>query len=76
MAEGFVFTYLGLTSISISHDSFSFIFIILVFIFVLIGRFIAVYGISFFLNIFKLKLFQFDVSERGITFLLDVSEWP
>ena len=68
IAEGFVFTYLGLTSISISHDSFSFVFIILVFIFVLIGRFLAVYGISFFLNIFKLKIFQFDISERGITF--------
>ena len=68
IAEGFVFTYLGLTSISISHDSFSFIFIILVFIFVLIGRFVAVYGISLFLNLFKLKIFQFDLSERGITF--------
>ena len=68
IAEGFVFTYLGLTSISISHDSFSFIFIMLVFIFVLIGRFVAVYGISLFLNIFKLKIFQFDMSERGITF--------
>ena len=68
IAEGFVFTYLGLTSISISHDSFSLFFIILVFIYVLIGRFVAVYGISFFLNIFKLKIFQFDSSERGITF--------
>ena len=68
IAEGFVFTYLGLTSISISHDSFSIIFIILVFIYVLIGRFVAVYGISFILNIFKLKIFQFDSSERGITF--------
>ena len=68
IAEGFVFTYLGLTSVSTSLESFSFIFIILVFIFVLIGRFIAVYGISFILNIFRLKIFQFDVSERGITF--------
>ena len=68
IAEGFVFTYLGLTSISISHDSFSLIFIILVFIFVLIGRFVAVYGISLILNLFKLKIFEFDVSERGITF--------
>ena len=68
IAEGFVFTYLGLTSISISHDSFSFVFLLLVFIYVLIGRFLAVYGISFILNIFKLKIFQFDVSERGITF--------
>ena len=65
IAEGFAFTYLGLTPISISHDSFSFIFIILVFIFVSIG---TVYGISFFLNIFKLKLYQIDASERGITF--------
>ena len=68
IAEGFVFTYLGLTSISISHDSFSFVFIILVFIFVLIGRFSAVYGISFILNLFKLKIFDFNSSERGITF--------
>ena len=68
IAEGFVFTYLGLTSISISHDSFSFVFIILVFIFVLAGRLLAIYGISFTLNIFRLKIFQFDSSERGITF--------
>ena len=68
IAEGFVFTYLGLTSISISHGSFSLIFVILVFIFVLIGRFVAVYGISFSLNLLKLKIFKFDLSERGITF--------
>ena len=68
IAEGFVFTYLGLTSISISHDSFSFVFLLLVFIYVLIGRFLAVYGISFILNIFRLKIFQYNVSDRGITF--------
>ena len=68
IAEGFVFTYLGLTSISISHDSFCISFIILVFIFVLVGRFLAIYGISLILNIFKLKIFSFDMSERGITF--------
>ena len=68
IAEGFVFTYLGLTSISISHDSFCLLFIILVFIFVLLGRFFAVYGISLILNIFRLKIFSFDRSERGITF--------
>jgi len=68
IAEGFVFTYLGLTSISISHDSFCLSFIILVFIFVLVGRFLAIYGISLILNIFKLKIFSFDMSERGITF--------
>ena len=68
IAEGFVFTYLGLTSISIAYNSFCLSFVILVFIFVLIGRFLAVYGISFFLNICKLKIFSFDMSERGITF--------
>ena len=68
IAEGFVFTYLGLTSISIAHGSFCLSFVILVFIFVLIGRFLAVYGISCFLNIFRLKIFSFDMSERGITF--------
>ena len=68
IAEGFVFTYLGLTSISISHDSFCLSFIILVFLFVLVGRFLAVYGISLILNIFKLKIFSFDMIERGITF--------
>ena len=68
IAEGFVFTYLGLTSISISHDSFCIPFIILVFIFVLIGRFLAVYGISLLLSLCRLKIFSFDMSERGITF--------
>ena len=68
IAEGFVFTYLGLTSISISHDSFCISFIILVFIFVLIGRFLAVYGISLLLSLCRLKIFSFDMSERGITF--------
>ena len=68
IAEGFVFTYLGLTSISIAYNSFCLSFVILVFIFVLIGRFLAVYGISFFLNICKLKIFSFDMSEKGITF--------
>ena len=68
IAEGFVFTYLGLTSISIAYNSFCLSFVILVFIFVLIGRFLAVYGVSFFLNICKLKIFSFDMSERGITF--------
>ena len=51
-----------------SKKIFHLIFVILVFIFVLIGRFLAVYGISFFLNICKLKIFSFDMSERGITF--------
>ena len=68
ISEGFVFTYLGLTSVSISHKSFSFLFILMVFIYVLLGRFFSVYGISLILNPFKLKIFSFEKSERGITF--------
>lgn len=49
IAEGFVFAYLGLTSVGISA-SFSLSFIIIIFIFVLIGRFTAIYGLSFILR--------------------------
>ena len=58
IAEGFVFTYLGLTSGTISHEAFSLSFIVLVFIYCVIGRFLAVYGISI----------QFDV--RDLRFLI------
>ena len=50
IAEAFVFTYLGLTSVSISADSISISFIICVLIFVLIGRFMAIYGLSWLLT--------------------------
>jgi len=46
IAEAFVFTYLGLTSVSIAGDSISISFISFVLIFVLIGRFLAIYGLS------------------------------
>lgn len=46
IAEGFVFTYLGLTSVSTSLTSFSFSFIFWVLAFVLLGRFLAIYGLS------------------------------
>lgn len=49
IAEGFVFAYLGLTSVSIS-TSLSLSFIILILIFVLVGRFITIYGLSFMLT--------------------------
>jgi NhaP-type Na+/H+ or K+/H+ antiporter len=46
IAEAFVFTYLGLTSIS-TRNSLSFSFIFWVLIFVSLGRIVAIYGISF-----------------------------
>ena len=68
ISEGFVFTYLGLTSISIPYESFSIKFIILVFIFILLGRFFSIYGLSFFLQLLKCKFFQFSKNEQGLTF--------
>lgn len=50
IAEAFVFTYLGLTSVSISPSSISLSFIFFVLIFVLLGRFLAIYGLSFILT--------------------------
>jgi NhaP-type Na+/H+ or K+/H+ antiporter len=50
IAEGFVFAYLGLTSVSTISASFSFSFIFCILIFVMIGRFASIYGLSFLLK--------------------------
>jgi NhaP-type Na+/H+ or K+/H+ antiporter len=50
IAEAFIFVYLGLTSITVTANSLSISFISLVLVFVLFGRFIAIYGLSFFLK--------------------------
>ena len=68
IAEGFVFTYLGLTSGTISHEAFSLPFIVLVFIYCVIGRFLAVYGISFVFNSIRCPGFTFSYNEQGIMF--------
>ena len=68
IAEGFVFTYLGLTSGTISHESFSLSFIINIFVFCAIGRFLAVYGISLILNAFNSRVFNFSYNEQGVMF--------
>lgn len=47
IAEAFVFTYLGLTSISTQSNSLSISFIIWVLIFVSLGRIVSIYGLSF-----------------------------
>jgi NhaP-type Na+/H+ or K+/H+ antiporter len=52
IAEGFVFTYLGLSSVSVSSHSISISFIIWMLIFVLLGRIISIYGLSSFLKYF------------------------
>ncbi len=50
IAEAFVFTYLGLTSVSIAADSISISFIVFILIFVLFGRLMAIYGLSWILT--------------------------
>ena len=50
IAEAFVFTYLGITSVSISESSINFTFIFFTFIFVVLGRIISIYGLSFILK--------------------------
>ncbi len=47
IAEAFVFTYLGLTSISTGSNSLSFSFIFWILLFVLFGRIMSIYGLSF-----------------------------
>jgi len=47
IAEAFVFTYLGLTSVSISASSINYSFILCMFIFVTFGRYFSIYGLSF-----------------------------
>jgi NhaP-type Na+/H+ or K+/H+ antiporter len=46
IAEAFVFSYLGLTSLSVPSDSLSISLIFWTLLFVLLGRVVSVYGIS------------------------------
>lgn len=66
IAEGFVFTYLGLTSVSITAHSISFSFIIWILIFVLLGRLISIYGISWLLKIIRCPNFEMKNGDKGI----------
>ncbi len=66
IAEAFVFTYLGLTVIYYTSIAFSFSFIFLELIFVILGRVIAIYGITFLMSFFKIKNFNLKQSHKGI----------
>ena len=46
IAEAFVFTYLGLTSVSITASSINITFICCMFCFVVFGRYFSIYGLS------------------------------
>ncbi len=67
IAEGFVFTYLGLSCINNQYGNFKFIFIILVFIFVCISRFVSIFGICGIFNYLPILDFSFSKNEQMIT---------
>jgi NhaP-type Na+/H+ or K+/H+ antiporter len=66
IAEAFVFTYLGLTVIHYTTNSFSFSFIFCELIFVILGRVIAIFGISYMMKVFKVNSFRLQFSHKGI----------
>jgi sodium/hydrogen exchanger-like protein 6/7 len=66
VAEAFVFTYLGLTVIYNTQMAFSLSFFFWELIFVVSGRFAAIYGISYFMSLFKIRSFNIKSSQKGI----------
>jgi sodium/hydrogen exchanger-like protein 6/7 len=74
IAEAFVFTYLGLTSVSISASSINLNFIVCMLIFVTFGRYFSIYGLSFVLEYiylfyfryFEVQFFKLTQKEKGI----------
>jgi len=66
IAEAFVFTYLGLTVIYYTSLAFSFSFVFIELIFVILGRVIAIFGISYLMDFFKIKNFKLKQSHKGI----------
>jgi sodium/hydrogen exchanger-like protein 6/7 len=66
IAEAFVFTYLGLTVIYNTQMAFSFSFFFWELIFVVIGRFVAIYGTSYVISLFKIRSFNVKNSHKGI----------
>ena len=67
IAEGFVFTYLGLSCINKQYRNFNIIFIILVFLFVCISRFVSIFGICGIFNYLPILNFSFSKNEQMIT---------
>lgn len=66
IAEAFVFTYLGLTVIYNTILAFSFSFFFYELIFVVLGRVVAIYGISYFMSFMKVRAFTIKNSQKGI----------
>ena len=52
IAEGFVFTYLGLSFFNMSKGNYSILFIIIEFLAIILSRFITIYSLSFIINLF------------------------
>lgn len=66
IAEAFVFTYLGLTVIQNASIAFSLSFFCWELLFVILGRVTAIYGISYVIDLFKIRSFKIKNSHKGI----------
>jgi NhaP-type Na+/H+ or K+/H+ antiporter len=66
IAEAFVFTYLGLTFIYYTSIAFSLSFICIELIIVILGRVIAIYGITWLMSALKINSFNLKPSHKGI----------
>ncbi|MCQ2816994.1 MAG: cation:proton antiporter, partial [archaeon] len=65
-AEAFVFTYLGLTLIYYMTHSLSISFILIELVIVIFGRIVAIFGLSFVMQLCGVKSFKLKTSQKGI----------
>lgn len=66
LAEAFIFAYLGLTAIHYFMVAFSWSFMLFELVIVVFGRFCSVFIISFFMDLFKVRSFNLNFTEKGI----------
>ena len=67
VAEGFVFTYLGLTLISYVKQRLCLSFIIIELFIVVFARILSIFGLCYlFQHVFKIKSFHMKTSQKGI----------
>ena len=66
IAEAFVFTYLGLTLLYYLTHSLSLSFIIIELFIVVLGRVVAIFGLSWFMGACGVKSFKLKTSQKGI----------
>ena len=66
IAEAFVFTYLGLTLLYYLTHSLSISFILIELFIVVLGRVVAIFGLTWLISVFGAKSFKLKTSQKGI----------